>query len=147
MTGDEAPAVPVRVLVVDDHAFIRAQVTEILNAHQDIEVVGECDDGSRATELAARTRPHVVVMDFRMPEMSGIEATRRLLLANPEVRVLILTGSLSHHLVSEAGAAGAVGLLSKGDQAEGLVAAVRRVAAGGTVWPALPVSPSSPFSA
>jgi DNA-binding NarL/FixJ family response regulator len=124
-----------RVLVVDDHAFVRAQVTEILSAQRDIEVVGECDDGAGVAELAARTKPDVVVMDLRMPRMSGAEATRRLHLQQPAVRVLILTGSLGHRLLSEVAAAGASGFMMKGADPQGLVAAVRRVAAGGHVWP------------
>lgn len=132
-----------RVLIVDDHAFIRAQVTEILNAHPDIEVIGECDDGTGAPELALLTKPHVVVMDFRMPKLSGIEATRLLLVDQPQLRVLILTASVSEQLIAQARAAGAVGVLAKGTEPAALVAAVRRVAAGGTVWPGSPAGPGS----
>jgi DNA-binding NarL/FixJ family response regulator len=124
-----------RVVVVDDHEFVRAQVTATLNAHLDIEVVGECDDGWGVAELAARTRPDVVVMDLRMPRMSGTEATRLLRLARPTVKVLILTGSVGRDLVTEVAAAGACGLLMKGADPQALVDAVRRLAAGGDVWP------------
>jgi DNA-binding NarL/FixJ family response regulator len=123
------------VVVVDDHDFVRAQVTEILNAHLDLEVVGECDDGSGVAELTARTRPDVVVMDLRMPGMSGAEATRLLRSAQPEVRVLILTGSVGRDLVTELASAGAAGFVMKGADPQSLVSAVRQVAAGGDVWP------------
>jgi DNA-binding NarL/FixJ family response regulator len=129
------PHAVIRVVVVDDHDFVRAQVTALLDAHPDIDVVGECDDGSGVAELAARTRPDVVVMDLQMPGMSGTEATRRLLTDQPGVKVLILTGSVGRGLVSEVAAAGAAGFVMKGADPQGLVDAVRRLAAGGDVWP------------
>ncbi len=142
--GTEAEPDVTRVLVVDDHAFFRERVSEILSAAFDIEVVGRGEDGIHLVELAARTAPDVVVMDGRMPIMSGTEATRLLMVTQPDVRVLILTASLSPLLVDEARAAGAVGVLEKGVSAGELVEAVRWVGSGGTVWP--PAGPRTPAS-
>src|SRR6478609_3801442 len=82
-----------RVLLVDDHAFVRAQIGEILTATPDLEVAGECADGADVLPALADAAPDVVLMDVRMPIKSGIEATRDLLAVAPHVRVLMLTGS------------------------------------------------------
>ena len=102
----------------------------ILDAHDDIEVVGEAIDGRDAVEQYGRTAPDVVVMDVRMPAMDGIEATRRLTVADPPARVLILTTFDLDEYVYEALRAGASGFLLKDCPPEELVAAVRVVAAG-----------------
>ncbi|HYP45690.1 MAG TPA: response regulator transcription factor [Propionibacteriaceae bacterium] len=129
------PDLVIRVLIVDDHPFVRAGVADILITAGGIEVVGESDDGSTVPALAARSHPHVVLMDLRMPKMSGIEATRALLAEQPDARVMMLTGSDGEGNRSEAADSGAVGFLLKGGDPDTLVAAVRRVANGGTAWP------------
>jgi DNA-binding NarL/FixJ family response regulator len=126
---------PVRVLVVDDHAFIRAGVCRLLSNSPGITVVGDCDDGVHAAAAVARTRPHVVIMDFEMPISSGPEATREIRADHPHVRVLILTGSPASDRVAQAAEAGAVGLLAKSGDPAVLVSAVQRIASGGTAWP------------
>ena len=121
-----------RVLVADDQHLVRHGFRMILDAEDDIEVVGEAADGVRAVELARRLDPDVVLMDVRMPTMDGIEATRRL--AGPEVvrpvRVLMLTTFDLDDYVYEALRSGASGFLLKDASARELADAVRLVAAG-----------------
>ncbi len=126
----------IRVLVVDDHSLVRSWVTGMLRAAGGIDVVGECADGSEVTSVAGDVLPDVVVMDSRMPVMSGTEATRQLMAGGPPTRVLMLTASVSSRLLRDAAAAGVCGYLVKDGDAGVLVDAVRTVAAGGTVWPA-----------
>jgi DNA-binding NarL/FixJ family response regulator len=125
----------ISVLVVDDHSFIRAQVTGLLHGADGIEVVGECSDGAEVVSLAALVQPDVVLMDVRMPIVSGPTATRDLLASQPASRVVMLTASVSASVVEESAQAGAVGFLVKGDDPSRLIEAVRTVAAGGTAWP------------
>jgi DNA-binding NarL/FixJ family response regulator len=121
----------VRVLLVDDQALIRAGFRMILDAEEDIEVVGECADGTQAVHSAGRLRPDVVLMDIRMPEMDGIEATRRIAGADGEpVRVLMLTTFDLDEYVYDALRAGASGFLLKDVPAEQLVEGIRVVARG-----------------
>ncbi len=126
----------ISVLVVDDHSFVRAQVTRVLHGADGIEVVGECADGAEVVSMAALVRPDVVLMDVRMPVVSGPTATRDLLASQPSSRVVMLTGSVSASVVEESARAGAVGFLVKGEYPSRLIDAVRTVAAGGTAWPA-----------
>lgn len=135
MSTAETPHDVIRVLIVDDHAFVRAGVADILTGAGGIEVVGESDDGAEVPQLAASCHPDVVLMDLRMPKMSGTQATRVLLSEQPEVRVLMLTGSDGGRNRLEAAESGAVGFVLKGGDPGVLVSAVRRVAGGGTAWP------------
>jgi len=124
----------IRVLLVDDQALIRAGFRMILDAESDIEVVGECANGEQAIDSAKRLKPHVVLMDIRMPELDGIEATRRILAANEErdepVRVLMLTTFDLDEYVYDALRAGASGFLLKDVPADQLVEGIRLVASG-----------------
>ena len=131
----------IRVLIVDDHPVVRAGVLGVLNGADDIEVVGECEDGTQVPDKASSVLPHVVLMDVRMPAKSGMEATRDLLASQPSVRVVMLTGSLTGGSLHEAMQAGAVGYLLKGGPPNELVNAVRAVAAGGTAWPSGDAAP------
>ena len=128
--SDEAASTPVRVLIADDQALMRAGFRMILDAQPDIEVVGEAIDGTDAIRHFERLTPDVVVMDVRMPAMDGIEATRRLTATDPPARVLILTTFDLDEYVYDALRAGASGFLLKDRPPEELVAAVRVVAAG-----------------
>ena len=119
-----------RVLVVDDQTMVRASLHMLLDDEPDIEVVAEAANGLEAIAQTARFRPHVVLMDIRMPELDGLEATRRILAANDGVRVLILTTFNLDDYVYEALAAGASGFVLKDDPPEQLIAAVRTIAAG-----------------
>ena len=120
----------IRVVIADDQTVVRGGLRLILESHEGIEVVGEAGDGQQALELVRELRPDVVLMDIRMPEMDGIETTRRLALAGSEARVLVLTTYGLDEYVYEALKAGAAGFLIKTDSPEHLVEAVRVVATG-----------------
>ncbi|KSW23714.1 response regulator transcription factor [Cellulomonas sp. B6] len=122
---------PVRVVLVDDQALLRAGIGTILSAHPGIEVVGEAGTGAEAVDLVRATRPDVVCMDVQMPDMDGLEATRRLV-ADPDVlaAVVILTTFNREDYLVEALRAGAVGYLLKTSRPEQLTDAVLRAAAG-----------------
>jgi DNA-binding NarL/FixJ family response regulator len=122
----------VRVLLVDDQALIRAGFRMILEAEEDLEVVGECGDGTQAIDSVKRFSPDVVLMDIRMPEMDGIEATRRIVGGDggTEVKVLMLTTFDLDEYVYDALRAGASGFLLKDVPADQLVAGIRLVAQG-----------------
>jgi DNA-binding NarL/FixJ family response regulator len=120
----------IRVLLADDQALVRAGFRLILDLEDDMEVVGEAGDGREAVSLARELDPDVVLMDVRMPEMDGIEATRRLARAGSRARVLVLTTFDADEYVYEAMKAGASGFLLKDVPREQLVAGVRIVAGG-----------------
>ena len=120
----------IRMLLADDQALVRAGFRMILEAHDDLEVVGEAGDGAEAVAQAASTRPDVVLMDIRMPRLDGIAATREVVAADPGVRVLVLTTFDLDDYVYDALTAGASGFLLKDVGRDELVAAVRTVAAG-----------------
>jgi DNA-binding NarL/FixJ family response regulator len=122
--------VTIRVLVADDQSMVRAGFRMLLADEADIEVVAEASNGKEAVEKAARFDPTVVLMDIRMPELDGLEATRRILAANPDARVLVLTTFDLDEYVYEALRAGASGFVLKDDPPEQLIAAVRTVASG-----------------
>jgi DNA-binding NarL/FixJ family response regulator len=122
--------VTVRVLVADDQSLVRAGFRMLLAGEEDIEVVAEASNGLEAVDKAARFDPTVVLMDIRMPELDGLEATRRILAADATARILILTTFDLDEYVYEALRAGASGFVLKDDPPEQLIAAVRTVAAG-----------------
>jgi len=117
-------------LLADDHALVRQGFRLILSSQPDIEIVGEAGNGRETVELAEKLRPDVVVMDVAMPEMNGIEATRRLAELAPRTRVLALSMYKDSVYVREILRAGARGYLLKDAIDRDLVAAVRAVAAG-----------------
>jgi len=121
---------PIRVLIVDDQALVRAGFRMILEAQPDIEVVGEAENGLKAIDAARGLRPDVVLMDIRMPGLDGIEATRRLTSMGLNAHVVILTTYDLDEYVFDALAAGATGFLLKHVPPEELVHGVR-IAAGG----------------
>ena len=120
----------IRVLVADDQSMVRAGFRMLLADEPDIEVVAEASNGLEAVTEATRCRPHVVLMDIRMPELDGLEATRRILAADDAARILILTTFDLDEYIYEALSAGASGFVLKDDPPEQLIAAVRTVAAG-----------------
>ncbi len=120
----------IRVLVADDQSMVRAGFRMLLAAESDIEVVAEAENGLEAVDKAERFGPNVVLMDIRMPELDGLEATRRILAADPSARILILTTFDLDDYIYEALGAGASGFVLKDDPPEQLIAAIRTVAAG-----------------
>src|SRR3954462_6537761 len=120
----------IRVLVVDDQSMVRAGFGLLLADEPDIEVVADASTGLEAVAQAARFHPNVILMDIRMPELDGLEATRRILAADPAARILVLTTFNLDDYVYEALRAGASGFVLKDDPPEQLIEAVRVIAAG-----------------
>jgi DNA-binding NarL/FixJ family response regulator len=120
----------IRVLLCDDQALVRSGFRMILDARDDLEVVGEAEDGREAIALARKLSPDVILMDVRMPNLDGVEATRRLVAAGSSARILILTTFDLDEYVYNALRAGASGFLLKDVQPAQLVDAIRVVAAG-----------------
>jgi DNA-binding NarL/FixJ family response regulator len=123
----------IRVLLADDQALVRGGFRVILDSQADIEVVGEAADGREAIRLTAECRPDVVLMDIRMPNMDGLEATRRIATTSDAPRIVMLTTFDADEHVYEAMRAGASGFLLKDLRPEDLAHAVRIVAAGDTL--------------
>jgi DNA-binding NarL/FixJ family response regulator len=123
----------VRLLVVDDHDLFRAGLASLLSGEAGIEVVGQASGGKMGVRLAAELAPDVVLMDVRMPDITGPEATRQIVARNPEIKVLALTVSTDDADVSDALQAGAVGFLAKDTPIDSLVVAVY-AAASGAAW-------------
>ncbi|MGZ4166904.1 MAG: response regulator [Solirubrobacteraceae bacterium] len=123
----------VRLLVVDDHDLFRAGLASLLSAESGIEVVGQASGGKAGVRLAAELQPDVILMDVRMPDVSGPEATRLILANTPDVKVLALTVSSDDTDVSAVLQAGAVGFLSKDTPIDSLVVAIY-AAASGAAW-------------
>jgi DNA-binding NarL/FixJ family response regulator len=121
---------PLRVLIVDDDDLMRAGLRAVLSSDQTIEVVGEAADGARAVERTTTLAPDVVLMDVRMPVLDGIEATRRIVAAVPDARILILTTFEDDDYVLNALRAGAAGFVLKRIQPEHLIAGIHTVAGG-----------------
>ncbi|MBX9246136.1 response regulator transcription factor [Actinotalea ferrariae] len=122
-----------RILLVDDQALLRMGFRLVLEAEDDLEVVGEAGDGRAAVDQVTALRPDVVLMDVRMPGVNGIEATERIVAAHPETRVLILTTFDLDEYAFAALRAGASGFLLKDARPADLVAAIRTVASGDAV--------------
>lgn len=123
-----------RVILIDDHALVRAALRTVLE-DAGIEVAAEATNGEEGIRLAAEQRPDVVLLDLSMPDLSGIEVTRRLAAEVPDGRVLVFTGSAEEHDVREAVDAGASGYLLKDADPEEIVSAVKAVARGEMVAP------------
>ncbi len=136
----------IRLLLVDDHAVVTEGLSLLLSRFDDLEVVGTASGGAAAVARAAALQPDVVLMDLSMPDVDGVEATRRIRAAQPAVRILSLTAFLEHRLVADAIEAGASGYLLKSVGANELAAAVRTVASGGSILSseALPLLTTAP---
>ncbi|MCA9872325.1 MAG: response regulator transcription factor [Anaerolineales bacterium] len=120
----------IRTLLVDDQALFREGLRTLLSVWPDLEVVGEAGNGQEALDLAPQVRPDVVLMDLRMPVLDGVAATRRLLEAMPQVKVIVLTTFDDDDHVFDGLRAGAVGYLLKDVPSEKLVEAIRAAAEG-----------------
>ena len=124
---------PVRVLLVDDQSLFRAGLRTLLSTRPELEVVGDAENGQAAIDLAATTRPDVVLMDLKMPVLDGVAATRRLRVQHPDIRIVALTTFEDDELVFECLRAGAVGYLLKDAPIDRLVEAVLAAARGESV--------------
>lgn len=127
MTAGEPCNKCIRVLVVDDHAILREGICSLLERYDDIAVVGEAANGGEALSRVDALRPDIVLMDLAMPEMDGLEATRRLRKSHPEVKVLILTQHDNQEYIAPALQAGAVGYVLKRSGGREVIAAIRQV--------------------
>lgn len=120
----------IRVLVVDDHRLVRAGIRRILDEASHVEVVGEADSGEAALAQVREHRPQVVLMDVNMPGIGGLEATRKLLRIDPELKIVALTVHGAEPYPSRLLEAGAVGYVTKGCDEGEILDAIRKVAAG-----------------
>ncbi len=125
---------PIRVLIADDHPLFRSGMRALLMADEGTEVSGEATTGEEAIALAAECRPDVVLMDLQMPDVNGIEATRRILRTNPNTRILVVTMFEDDHSVFSAIRAGARGYVLKGAKPDEVLRAIRGVASGEAIF-------------
>ncbi|MDM5360296.1 response regulator [Peribacillus sp. RS7] len=123
----------IKVLFVDDHEMVRIGVSAYLSAQADIEVIGEADNGLKAVELAMDLRPDIILMDLVMPEMDGIEATKRIIEKWPEAKIIIVTSFLDDEKVYPALEAGATSYMLKTSKASEIARAVRSTFQGQSV--------------
>lgn len=123
----------IKVLFVDDHEMVRIGVSAYLSAQSDIEVIGEADNGLKAVEMAMELRPDVILMDLVMPEMDGIEATKRIIEKWPEAKIIIVTSFLDDEKVYPALEAGATSYMLKTSKASEIARAVRSTFQGQSV--------------
>jgi DNA-binding NarL/FixJ family response regulator len=123
-----------RILLADDHDIVRLGLRQLLTAHPGWEICAEAATGNEAVVLSERFAPLVVVMDVGMPELNGIEATRKICKLHPRTKIVILTMHFSDQLIVEIVEAGASGFILKSDANRELVAAVRTVATGGSYF-------------
>jgi DNA-binding NarL/FixJ family response regulator len=118
------------ILIADDHEFVRRGIRELLRVQRTWKVAGEATNGREAVEKATRLKPDVAIIDFSMPELDGLQATRQIREKNPDTEIVILTGNESGRVVRSAIGAGAVGFVLKSDLAGCLVKAVREASKG-----------------
>ena len=117
--------IPLRILIVDDHAVVRRGVRSLLESYQGFEITGEAATGREAVEMARRLQPDVVVMDLSLPELNGLDATRQILKDSPRSEILVLTMHHSEELARDVLQAGARGYVLKSDADQSLIAAVK----------------------
>ena len=120
----------IRVVIADDHAIVRGGLEQLLSTADDLLLVGTAADGEEVVEIVARERPDVVLMDLSMPNVDGVGATRRIVAANPEARVIVLTSFGDDRHIADALDAGAVGYMLKHAGPDELLDAIRAAAAG-----------------
>ncbi len=120
----------IRLVLADDHAVVRSGTRELLEQQHDLKIVGEASNGEEAVQLAGELQPDVVVMDVRMPKMTGVEATKKIKELYPHIRILVLTAHDDDEYVFALLQAGANGYLLKTAEIEELVRAIRTVASG-----------------
>jgi DNA-binding NarL/FixJ family response regulator len=123
----------ITVVIADDHPLVRFAVRQRLEMENDVQVVGEAVNGEEALARVEDERPDVVILDYRMPIVDGLQAARAIGGSYPDIRVIMLTGEEDHGLVSEAARAGVHGLISKDHTPERLLDAIRLVMSGGMI--------------
>lgn len=123
----------IRVLFVDDHEMVRIGISAYLSTQEDIEIIGEADNGQKGLEMALELRPDVILMDLVMDGMDGIEATKQIIEAWPEAKILIVTSFVDDEKVYPALEAGATSYLLKTSKAENIAQAIRKTYAGESV--------------
>jgi len=121
----------IRILIADDHAFVRMGIISYLETEADMEIVGEAQDGQEAVRKAERLKPDVIIMDLMMPKLDGAAATREILRARPESKIIILSAYGTADGISHALKAGVSGVVAKTSNGKELISAIRKVAAGG----------------
>ncbi len=121
----------IRVVLVDDHQLVRTGIRMILESTEDVRIVGEAESGEEAMEVVRRVRPDVVLMDISMPGMGGLEATRKLLSVDPELRIVVLSVHVEEPYPSRFMKVGAAGYLTKDCAVEEMLAAITTVHQGG----------------
>ena len=125
---------PIRIFLADDHGLLRLGLATLIDFHDDLEIVGDAENGEEAVERVTRLKPDVVVMDLMMPVLDGVGATQRIKERLPETKVLILTSYGTSADVSRAVQAGASGALVKDTPNDELIDSIRRIAAGERVF-------------
>ena len=121
----------IRLLIADDHKLMREGLRALIEKEPDMQVVGEAEDGKSIVGLVGKASPHVIVMDVSMPDLNGIDATRKILAANPHVKVVGLSGHADQHFVREMLTAGASAYILKHTASDELMRAIRTVMKGG----------------
>jgi DNA-binding NarL/FixJ family response regulator len=120
----------VRLLIADDHKLMRDGLRALIEKESDMQVIGEAEDGKTTVRLAHQTKPHIVVMDVSMPDLNGIDATRKIVSANPNIKVVALSGHTNQRFVREMLAAGACAYIHKHTAYDELMRAIRVVLKG-----------------
>jgi DNA-binding NarL/FixJ family response regulator len=120
----------IRLVIADDHSVVRAGLEQLSSTFDGVELVGSAANGAEAVERCVETRPDVVLMDLEMPQLDGIEATRRILLESPETKVVVLTSFSDRERILRALDAGAVGYVLKDAAPDALAEAIRAAARG-----------------
>ena len=120
----------IKVLVADDHDIVRTGIVKLLEAEDGIKVIAEASSGEEAVQLSREKQPDVVLMDLRMPGMGGVEATRKIVRANPDIKVIAVTAYGEEPLPLKIMQAGAVGYVTKGASSDQMVRAIRNVSIG-----------------
>ncbi|MBN1270219.1 MAG: response regulator transcription factor [Kiritimatiellae bacterium] len=120
----------IRLLIADDHKLMRDGLRAMIEKEPDMEVVGEAEDGQTTVRLAKQANPHLIVMDVSMPDLNGIDATRKILAANPNVKVVALSGHANQHFVRDMLASGASAYILKHTAYDELLRAIRTVMKG-----------------